>query len=103
MQGLTLEEPALFWMPSLSAQRPNRSEPTHDKSPVTSVDRIAIGTPVRALSAAACRVQNASLLDFFEAPSPVLEVHCHAEHEGSIDCRPELPLVFVTSALHLAQ
>lgn len=99
VQGLTLTEPALFWIPSLRVERPMRNEPITHRAPVRNVRRIAIGLPTaRTLSEAARRVRDADLLEFFEAPAPVLEVHFQAEHDGSIDCRPDLPLVFVATA-----
>jgi hypothetical protein len=74
-------------------------EPMTHMSPVRSVSRIAIGLQdVCTLSVAARRVHEAALLDFFEAPSPILEVHFQAEHDSSIDCRPDLPLVFSSCA-----
>jgi len=85
VQGLNLVEPALFWI-------------SH-RAPVRDFRRIAIGLPfLRPLSEAARRVRDAELLAFFEAPSPVLEVHFEAEHDALIDCRPDLPLVFVGMA-----
>lgn len=99
VQGLTLVEPALFWIPSLRVERPTRNEPINHRAPVGSVRRIAIGLPfVQSLSEAARRVRDVELLNFFEAPSPVLEVHFRAEHDGLIDCRPDLPLVFIGMA-----
>jgi hypothetical protein len=95
VQGMALEEPALFWIPSFSPDRGKRSEPTNHMAPVRSISGVAIGLPgVDTLSHAARRVREAGLLDFFETPSPVLEVHFQAENERSIDCRPHLPLVF---------
>jgi hypothetical protein len=99
VQGLTLAEPALFWIPSLRIERPIGNEPIGHKAPVRNVTNIAIGLPfVRSLSEAARRVRDVGLLNFFEAPKPVLEVHFEAEHDALIDCRPDLPLVFVGMA-----
>jgi hypothetical protein len=99
VQGLTLMEPALFWIPSLRIERPTRNEPISHRAPVRTVRRIAIGLPfVRSLSEAARRVRDVELLEFFEAPEPVLEVRFEAEHDALIDCRPDLPLVFVGMA-----
>jgi hypothetical protein len=99
VQGLELAEPALFWIPSLGVERPTRNEPINHTVPVRSVERIAIGLPFGSpLSEAVRRVRDQNLLDFFEAHSQVLEVHFPAEHGGSIDCRPDLPLVFVAMA-----
>jgi hypothetical protein len=81
--------------PSLSADRARRTEPTNHEAPVRSVSGVAIGLPsVDTLSHAARRVPEAGLVEFFETPSPVLEVHFRADNESSIDCRPDLPLVF---------
>lgn len=96
VQGLTLAEPALFWIPSLRIERPARNEPTGHRAPVRNVRSVAIGLPfVRCLSDAARRVRDVELLDVFEAPEPVVEVRFEAEHDAVIDCRPDLPLVFV--------
>jgi hypothetical protein len=95
VQGLALEEPALFWIPSLSDNRATRSEPTDHRAPLRTISGVAIGLSGDAtLSRAARRVQDAALLGFFGAPSPVLEVQFRSGHESSIDCRPDLPLVF---------
>ncbi len=95
VQGMTLAEPALFWIPSLSRNRVGSGEPANHGPPVRSISGVAIGlSGVDTLSHAARRVHDASLLDFFDAPSPVLEVHFQSEHDCSIDCRPDLPLVF---------
>ena len=53
---------------------------------------------MRTLSESAHRVRNADLPERIQAPSPVLAVHYQAKHNGSIDCRPKLPLVFVAMA-----
>jgi hypothetical protein len=99
VQGLTLVEPALFWIPSLRIERPTRDEPMSHRAPVRNVRRIAIGLPfVQSLSEPARRVREMGLLDLFEAPSPVLEVRFEAEHDALIDCRPDLPLVFIGMA-----
>ncbi|MGH8290301.1 MAG: hypothetical protein ACREV7_14960 [Steroidobacteraceae bacterium] len=99
VQGLTLAEPALFWVPSLRVERPTSNEPISHRAPVRNVIRIAVGVPfARSLAKAARRVHDVALLDFFEASSPVLEVRFPAEHDGLIDCRPDLPLVFVGTA-----
>jgi hypothetical protein len=99
VQGLTLVEPALFWIPSLRVEGPKRSEPINHVVAVRSVTRIVIGLPrVRSLSEAARRVREAGLLDLVETPTPVLEVHFQGLLESSIDCRPGLPLVFVATA-----
>lgn len=99
VQGMALEEPALFWIPSLRADRAKGSEPTHHTAPVRCVRRVSIGLPrVNTLSHAARQVCEAGLLDFFETPSPVLEVHFRADNESSIDCRPHLPLIFRAQA-----
>ncbi|HTT06036.1 MAG TPA: hypothetical protein VMF64_12165 [Steroidobacteraceae bacterium] len=94
--GLALEEPALFWIPSLSRDWASLSEPTNHRASVQSISGVAIGLRGGdgALSRAAHRVQDAGLLDFFGAPEPVLEVRIPSGHESSIDCRPDLPLVF---------
>jgi hypothetical protein len=95
VQGMALEEPALFWLPSLSADRVRQSEPTDHKPPVRNIKGVAIGLPrLDLLSRAARRVREAGLLEFFETCSPVLEVRFQAENESSVDCRPYLPLVF---------
>lgn len=102
VQGLTMVEPALFWIPSLRIERPAGNEPINHRAPVRNVTRIAIGLPfVRSLSEAARRVREVDLLDFFEAPKPVLEVRFESEHDALIDCRPDLPLVFVGMASSL--
>jgi hypothetical protein len=99
VQGMTLEEPALFWIPSLSRDRSKRSEPTDHDAPVRSISGVRIGLAHGStLSDAARRVRDAALIDFFEAPSPVLEVLFRSERESSIDCRPDLPLVFRATA-----
>lgn len=96
VQGLSLEEPAIFWIPSLSGDRARPAAPTDHTAPVRDISRLAVGLPrVATLSHAARRVREAALLDFFDAPSPVLEVHFRSEEETTIDCRPDLPLVFV--------
>lgn len=95
VQGLSLDEPAIFWIPSLSADRARPTEPMDHGAPVRDICRLAIGLPrAAALSHTARRVRDAALLDFFNAPSPVLEVHLPSAQETSIDCRPDLPLVF---------
>jgi hypothetical protein len=95
VQGMTLKEPVLFWIPSLGADRPRRNEPTNHRPPVRSICGVAVGVAdVGTLSHAAHRVRDAALLEFFEAPAPLLEVQFRSERAGSIDCRPELPLVF---------
>lgn len=99
VQGMALQEPAVFWVPALSDDRTISSEPTHHRAPVRSIRAVRIGLKDMAtLSQAAHRVRDAALLDFFSTPSPVLEVHFQAEHDSILDCRPELPLVFRTTA-----
>jgi hypothetical protein len=99
VEGLALEEPALFWIPSLGSERPNRSEPTNHRAPVRTVSKVGVGLPAgRPLSEPARRLREANLLEFFETPSPVLELRFQAGLENSLDCRPGLPLVFVASA-----
>lgn len=96
VQGLSLEEPAIFWIPSLSGDRARPAGPTDHTAPVRDISRLSVGLPRMAtLSHAARRVREAALLDFFDAPSPVLEVHFRSEAKTTIDCRPDLPLVFV--------
>jgi hypothetical protein len=95
VQGLSLDEPALFWIPSLSADRRKRSEPTNHQAAVRIITGVSIGVPTAgALSLSALKARDAGLLDFFDSASPVLEVHFQGEGEDSIDCRPHLPVVF---------
>jgi hypothetical protein len=95
VQGMSLEEPALFWMPSLSKDANKRLEPTNHKAPVQRISGVAIGLEdVGALSDAARRLRDAGLLDFFEAPSQVLEVRFFSEEDAPIDIRSNLPLIF---------
>jgi hypothetical protein len=99
VQGLTLVEPALYWIPSPHIERRTSEQPTNHRAPVRDIRRVAIGLPfVQSLSEAARRVRDVGLLDLFEAPSPVLEVRFEAEHDALIDCRPDLPLVFIGMA-----
>lgn len=59
VQGMALEEPALFLIPSLSADRAKRKEPTNHMAPVRSIKGVAIGLPrVDTLSHAARRVRK---------------------------------------------
>ena len=99
VQGMALEEPALFWISSLVGDRETSSEPTNHRASVRSISGVRIGlTGTRTLSHAARRVRDAALLDFFSTPSQVLEVRFQSEHDSILDCRPELPLVFLTTA-----
>lgn len=95
VQGMSLEEPALFWIPSLGEGPVKRPEPMNHKVPVQNISGVAIGlAQMGTLSHAARRVRDAALLELFEATSPVLELRFRSEQEMSIDCRPDLPLVF---------
>jgi hypothetical protein len=93
--GLTLQEPALFCIPSLTRDWATVGEPRNHAAPVRSISAVAIGlSGDGTLSRAAHRVRDAALLDFYRAPAPVLEVRFCCGQEVSIDCRPELPLLF---------
>jgi len=100
VQGLSLEEPALFWIPSLDADQTGRSEPVNHHAAVRTIAGVSIGLPsVGSLSLPALHARDAGLLDFFETASPVLEVHFYGTSKESIDCRPHLPVVFRATTL----
>jgi hypothetical protein len=94
-QGMSLYEPALFWMPWLGRDRSRSNEPINHAAAVQAVSGIAVGLPnINGLSSAAGRVRDAGLMRFIEASLPVLEVHFRGPSGMVIDFRPDLPLVF---------
>jgi hypothetical protein len=94
-QGLTLEEPAIYLLPWLSTDRPRSSEPIDHAPPVRVITGVSVGVPsLRSLSSAARQAQDGRLVRFFEAATPVLEIHFKSPESRLIDCRPYLPLIF---------
>ena len=98
-QGVTLDEPAIYVMPWLRADRPRPNEPIDHARPVRVVTGASVGMPdLHSLSDAARWVVDAKLLSFFESDSPVLEIQFESQESSLIDCRPDLPLVFRSTA-----
>jgi hypothetical protein len=95
VQGLSLHEPAVFWMPWLGADRAGSNEPSNHPSGVEVVSGIAVGiSNITGLSRAAEQLSEAGLISFFESPLPVLEIRLRGPDSTLVDCRPDLPLVF---------
>jgi hypothetical protein len=98
-QGVTLDEPAIYLMPWLSADRPRPNEPIDHVLPVRVVTGLSVGVrDLHSLSDAARWAVDAKLLSFFESDSPVLEIQFESQESRLIDCRPDLPLVFRSTA-----
>jgi hypothetical protein len=94
-EGTRLQEPELFYMPSMRRDRPRGSEPTNHAAPVGRVLGVAAGVPdMGELSAASRSAQDAGLLTYMESDKPLLEIRFAAASGDIIDLRPALPLLF---------
>jgi hypothetical protein len=99
--GTTLNEPELFYLPFLKGGRRDSQPMTHSL-PVRRVTGLAVGVPGLQLSAASRAAQAAGLLNYFESPQPVLEILFEGPPELRFDLRPQLPLVFRSTAFKSA-
>ena len=95
VQGLSMDEPALYWMPWLGSDRPRPNEPVDHTAPVRRISGLAYGLPkLDGLTPAARRVSEAGLLKFFASNSQRLEIRFRANQDCRIDLQPDMPLVF---------
>ena len=94
-EGTRLEEPELFYMPSMRRDRPRRAEPCNHSVPVQHILGITIGLTGRdKLSAASQRAQEAGLVTYRESDLPLMEIRFASPAGECIDMRPTLPLMF---------
>jgi hypothetical protein len=92
-QGFRLDEPSVIWIPTTNS---GRSRPQHEPPsiPGARICGLTVGvSDPKTLSPAATRVQQAGLLDFIQAPAPLLVVRFSAPKDLLLDCRPVLPLI----------
>jgi hypothetical protein len=95
VQGLSLDEPALYWIPWLGANRNRPNEPVDHAAPVRHISELAYGLPkLDGLTLAARRVLEAGLLKFFPSNSLQMEIRFRAKQDCRIDLHPDLPLAF---------
>lgn len=94
-EGTPLQEPELFYMPSMRRDRPRRAEPTNHTVPIKHILGVTVGlTGLAKLSPASRAAQEAGLLRYKESSSPLLEIAFASPSNDSIDLRPALPLLF---------
>jgi hypothetical protein len=94
-QGTRLEEPELFYMPSMRRDRVRRNEPSHHALPIRHIFGVSVGLAgIENLSEASRLARNAGLLSYAESPNPVLEIRFASAANQVIDLRPTLPLFF---------
>jgi hypothetical protein len=94
-RGFALIEPAVFWIPTnTSARRTSSDEPNDHGPPVREIVGLTIGLPLERFSPAAARFSQSDLVELGQSESEQLELRFRAERELTIDCRPQLPLVF---------
>jgi len=97
-EGTSLYEPELIYLPFLR-RAAARTEPVTHALPIRTVHGLSVGlVNATALSAASRCVQQHGLVGFFEAPQPLLEILFDGPAGMRIDLRPDLPLVFRSSA-----
>lgn len=94
-EGTTLHEPELFYLPFLRRASVQRTEPLMHELPVRRIRALSIGLRDRdALSAASRCAEQLSLVSYFQAPQPRLEIAFEGPAGMRIDLRPQLPLLF---------
>jgi hypothetical protein len=94
-EGTRLEEPELFYMPSMRRDRPRQSEPVDHSVAVGEILGLNVGVRgVGKLSDASRAAQEAGLLEYRESDQPLLEIRCALAPDSVIDLRPSLPLLF---------
>jgi hypothetical protein len=94
-EGTRLQEPELFYMPSIRRGRQRRKEPTNHAVDLGPILGVAVGLPgVGQLSDASRSAQDAGLLTYMESDRPVLEIRFSSASSADIDLRPALPLLF---------
>jgi hypothetical protein len=94
-EGTTLFEPGLFYLPFLRRAAGQRHEPVTHAPPVRRIRGLSVGVRDReALSAASSCAEEHGLVNYFDAPQPLLEVVFEGPAGMRIDLRPELPLLF---------
>ena len=93
--GTTLSEPELFYLPFLRRVAAQSSEPLLHALPVRRIRGVSVGVRDRnALSAASRCAQEHGLVNYFDAPQPLLEILFEGPTGMRIDLRPGLPLLF---------
>jgi hypothetical protein len=93
-QGITLQEPEIFYLSFMRSAR-SRDEPTRHSLPLGRVCGLRSGVPrPAALTQASRAVEQLGLIAYFESNEPVLEVLFTPTAGTRIDLRPRLPLVF---------
>jgi Glyoxalase-like domain len=93
--GTALYEPELFYLPFLRRGSAQSTEPLQHALPIRRIRGLAVGLADRnALSAASRCAEEYGLVNYFEAPQPLLEILFEGPAGMRIDLRPQLPLVF---------
>ena len=93
--GTTLNEPDLFYLPFLRSGTARRSEPVSHALPIRRIRGLSVGLRGRsALSPPSRCAQEHGLVNYFEAPQPMLEILFAGPAGMRFDLCPELPLVF---------
>lgn len=94
-EGTRLEEPELFYMPSIRRGRQRRKEPISHGVDIGHILSVKVGVPgVGRLSDASRSAQDAGLLTYMESDRPLLEIRFASASSADIDLRPALPLLF---------
>ena len=98
-EGTSLYEPELFYLPFLRRSSSQRSEPVAHVPPIRCIREVSAGVRSRGeLSAASRCAEQHGLVSYFEAPQPLLEILFTGPPGMRVDLRPNLPLVFVSTA-----
>jgi hypothetical protein len=93
--GTRLEEPELFYIPSMQRGRPRSIEPSSHALPIKHILGVAVGlSGVEKLSAVSRSAQDAGLLRYRESSGPMLEIAFASVSSNSVDLRPALPVLF---------
>lgn len=93
-RGFALIEPAVYWIPTASARRTSGDEPQDHAQPVREIVSLTIGLPLERFSPAAARLSQSDVIELSESDPEVMELRFRGERELTIDCRPQLPLLF---------
>ena len=92
-EGMTLHEPALFYLPFARRSGAPAHEPLDHGLPIQRIDQVSVGLPASAaLSEASMRVASEGVVRYFPADQNVLELVFLANQEVIFDLRPLLPL-----------
>ena len=91
-EGTTLEEPELFYLPFL--KRAERGSDVRHSAPIRRISALSVGVRgYDALSAASRCAERQGLVNYFEAPRPLLVIQFAGPAGLNFDLRPDLPLI----------